>query len=459
MEQDTRSEMDIDAVCSEKCNGQVASSPKDCFRFLALPRELRDLIYDYTLRVPDTRSVRALRIERRNLKYFQPSAAAILLVLHHEYFLLNRQVAREALQVLLKNHTVFLSCGPFVLKSILSKIEEQNGPGRRWLGWIKSIELDWVTFPNLTHYPPDREGGRDEWYWENEEEYGNAGGNESGHDHEEVDVDYLRGAAYNGHYDEYDHEGGHYDDNFYDPADSSLYPAFHPPAARNMPTNANAPPDPFGFASHYPFTDPSHPPAEDQPLASPDDIASKLTQLVAMEVTPLFTYLASPTFALESLTIPLYFISRESFHHRNLTRPGYALPLKIRYWVHVCVHALMMLQPLPSALPTPSLRQVKVRYLPWDVWASMDPADDLRRVVEQGVWFDEKGAQAVEREGEGEAFRAVWAGLRDMGYKGRMQLHADVKYVKWDGNVDSWRVGDELEVVFRREENRHGKSL
>lgn len=446
---------------------QPASSSKDTFRFLSLPRELRDLIYDYTLSIPDPRSVRALRIERRNLKYFKPSAAAILLVLHHEYLLLNRQVAREALEVLFKNHTVFLSCGPFVLKAILSRIEEQNGPGRRWLRWIKSIELDWVTFPNLTHYPPDREGGRDEWYWENEEEYGNGNGGGSGevcmYDEEEVDVDYIRGAQYNGHYDEYDHEGGHYDDNFYDPDDASLYPAFHPPSARPNNTNntntnnANASTDPFGFATHYPFADPSLPPdAQQDASPSPDDIATKLTQLVAMEVTPLFTYLSSPTFTLDSITLPLYFISRESFHHRSASRPGYALPLKIRYWVQVCVHAIMMLLPLPSNADSndgaSSLREVRVRYLPWDVWASMDPADDLRRVVDKGVWFDEKGAEAIEREGEGEAFRAVWGSLREKGYKGRMGLDARVKYVKWDGNVDSWRVGDELEVVFRRKE-------
>lgn len=388
--------------------------------------------------------------------------------------------------MLLKGHTVFLSCGPYVLKAILSKIEEQNGKGgfgngKRWLKSMKSIELDWVTFPNLTHYPPDREGGRDEWYWEqhdeeeheNGNEYGESGGAyASGHaytdDQEEIDVDYIRGAAYNGHYDEYDHEGGHYDDNFYDPADSSLYPTFHPPASRpttnnistsstNATTNT-ASDDPFGFATHYPFADPSHPP-DHTPGSSHEDIATKLTQLVAMEVTPLFSYLSSPTFALQSITIPLYFISRESFHHRNLTRPGYALPLKIRYWVQVCVHAVLMLRPLGSSSNNnsnsnnpPTLREVKVRYLPWDIWASMDPADNLQRISKRGVWFDEKGAEAAEREGEGEAFRAVWAVLREMGYTGRMGLDAQVTYVKWDGNVDSWSVGDGLEVVFTRKE-------
>ena len=298
---------------------------------------------------------------------------------------------------------------------------------------MKNVELDWVTFPNLTHYPPDREGGRDEWYWEQ--------------DQQEVDVDYIRGAQYNGHYDEYDHEGGHYDDNFYDPSDATLYPSFRQPPA----TQANDPNDPFGLANHNPFIDPSHnPPHETQ-----EDISTRLELLVQMEVTPLFTYLASPTFNLTSITTPLYFISKESHQLRSFSRPGYTLPLKIRYWVQVCVHALLMLnspQSLNSALPT--LQEVRVKYLPWDIWASMDPADDLRRIVDRGVWFDEaEAAEGGERESEGEAFRAVWASLRDMGLlrgKDRMGLSAEIEFVKWDGNVDSWRVGDELEVVFTR---------
>jgi hypothetical protein len=66
----------------------------DIFPFLKLPRELRDQvspttesiqlsiqtsdsyqIYDYAFSIPDDRSDRALRIERRNLKHFKPSAA------------------------------------------------------------------------------------------------------------------------------------------------------------------------------------------------------------------------------------------------------------------------------------------------------------------------------------------------------------------------------------------------
>ncbi|KAF1944161.1 hypothetical protein EJ02DRAFT_341738 [Clathrospora elynae] len=414
-----------------------AVSPRSVFPFLKLPRELRDQIYNHVFSIQDHRSQRALRIERRNLKYFKPSAAAILLVTHHEYLLLNRRVAREALEVLFKNHTVFFSCGSFVLKSLLEKIEQDNGPGRQWLKWLKNIELDWVTFPNLTHYPPDREAGRDEWYWE--------------HDDVEVDVDNVRGAQYNGHYDEYDHEGANYDDNFYDPSDMSLYPSFRQPPTIQAPS-AN---DPFGFANHYPFADPNRDPARD---ASAEDIATKLDLLVSMEVTPLFTYLASTTFDLVSITIPLYFISRESRHNRSVSRPGYALPLKIRYWVQICVHALMMLSaPHSSGSSTSStVQEVRVKYLPWDIWASMDPADDLRRIVDTGVWFDQpEYGEGGAREGEGEAFRAVWEGMRakiphDERGGRRMGLDAQVMFSPWDGNVDAWRVGDELEIVFTK---------
>lgn len=105
---------------------------------------------------------------------------------------------------------MLLSCGPYVLKQVLSKIEDSGGPGKQCLQRMKNIELDWVTFPNLRLYPPERSEGKDEWWWEND-----------GH---EVDVDYIRGAQYNGHYDELDHEGGYYDDNYYEAEDASLYP-------------------------------------------------------------------------------------------------------------------------------------------------------------------------------------------------------------------------------------------
>ncbi len=84
----------------------------------------------------------------------------------------------------------------------------------------------------------------------------------------------------------------------------------------------------------------------------------------------------------------------------------------------------------------------------------MDPADDLHRMADEGIWFEEpEEGEEDEREGEGEAFRAVWAvlGSKEQGETesdGSKRVVADVRFVPWDGNVDSWRVGDELEIVF-----------
>lgn len=399
-------------------------------------------IYYHTINIPDKRSDRALRIERRNLKYFKPSAAALLLVLHHEYFLLNRQIALEALEALFKHHTVFLSCGPFVLKSLLEAVE-LHPPGAQWLSWLKSIELDWVTFPDLRMYPPDRTQGRDEWWFEGDEE-------EHYYDTGEVDVDYVRGAPYNSHYDEHDHIGGYYDDNFYDPADAALYPAYAHPAPVLDPNRAAD--DLSGLLTHNPFQNADetyHPEHTSHPH---DDLSTKLDLLVDMEVSPLFTYLCSSIFpSLTSITLPLYFINRDSFFHRRNSRPGYTLPLKVRYWVHVAAQALAMLA------SSSTLKEVCVKYMPWDIWASMDSCDDLERIVERGVWFNdpETDGEQGEREFEGEAFRCAWSMLVERGLctgKGgtRMGLRSSIKLVKWDGKMDSYRVGDELEVVFTK---------
>lgn len=374
------------------------------------------------------------------MKYFKPSAASILLLLHHEDVLLNRQIAREALEVLFKNHTLFLSCGPYVLKQLLTRVEAKGGPYKHWLKWIKKIELDWVTFPNLRIYPPERSEGKDEWYWERDEQ--------------EVDVDYVRGAVYSGHYDEHDYEGGYYDDNFYEAEDESMYPAWPRPGTQTSSSSSN---DPFGFTSHYPFANPTS--GTNHDISSARELDTKLDLLISMEVTPLFNYLSTPTFSIQSITLPLYFISKESYHQRSTTRPGYALPLKIRYWVHTCIHALHMLHSSStnsqsSSSPFPILQEVRIKYMPWDIWASMDPADNLHRMVEQGIWFKEGDDDDGERESEGEAFRAVWAGLQKRGLcmgKDRMGLAADVTFVEWKGDLDKWRVGDELEVVFTKD--------
>jgi hypothetical protein len=143
-----------------------------------------------------------------------------------------------------------------------------------------------------------------------------------------------------------------------------------------------------------------------------------------------------------------------------VSRPGYTLPVKIRYWVQVCVHALVMLTSPHTSGTSASipLQEVKVKYLPWDIWASMEPADNLKRMVDAGIWFDKpEDGEGGAREGEGEAFRAVWDGMRarmpteERKGKKRLGLKAQVRLVPWDGNVDSWRVGDELEVVFTRD--------
>ncbi|KAJ8115075.1 hypothetical protein OPT61_g3201 [Boeremia exigua] len=437
----TASAAPVASVFDTSAGDSYTASSRSILPFLRLPRELRDQVYNHAINIPDKRSDRALRIERRNLKHFRPSAAALLLILHHEYFLLNRQISTEALEVLFKHHNVFLSCGPFVLKSLLEAVE-QHEPGTQWLTWLKAIELDWVTFPDLRMYPPDRTQGHDEWWFET--------GEHGEYDGVEVDVDYVRGAAYNGHYDEHDHTGGYYDDNFYDPTDAALYPEYtHPAPVLNSNTAAN---DLSGLLNHNPFSDAeeAYHPANTSHTA--EDLSTKLDLLVEMEVSPLFTYLSSRTFpSLTSITIPLYFISRESFFHRRNSRPGYTLPLKVRYWVHVAAHAFAMLD------ASTTLTEVRVKYVPWDIWASMDSCDDLQRIVEQGVWFNDPvtDGEGGEREYEGEAFRCVWAMLVERGLcttKGatRMGLCSSIRLFKWDGEMDSYRVGDELEVVFTK---------
>jgi hypothetical protein len=343
---------------------------------------------------------------------------------------LNRQVAREALEVLCKYHTVFLSCGPYVLKQLLARIEEKGGLYRKLLRWLKKIELDWVTFPNLRIYPPERADGKDEWWWERHGQ--------------EVDVDYIRGAAYNGNYDEHDYEGGYYDDNFYGAEDDALYWQHQAGSSADPVPN-----DPFGFASHYPFADPHSEPSYD--VDATEHVDSKLDLLISMEVTPLFEYLATPVFSLTSITLPLYFISKPSHMNRTATRPGYTLPLKVRYWTQVCIRALLMLHGSSSSATT--LQEVRIRYMPWDIWASMEPADDLHRMAARGVWYRDSDDPTGERECEGEAFRAIWAGMQERGLckeDDRMGLNADVRFVEWSGDLDKWRVGDELSVVFTR---------
>lgn len=325
------------------------------------------------------------------------------------------------------------------MKSLFGVIENYE-PGKQWLTWLRAIELDWVTFPDLRMYPPDRTQGKDEWWFE-------AAG--EAYDNEEVDVDYIRGAAYDSHYDEHDHTGGYYDDNFYDPSDAALYPSYqHQAPVLNPNAAAN---DISTLFDHNPFQDADET-YRTATTSIAEDLTTKLDLLVDMEVAPLFSYLSTATFpSLASITLPLYFISRESFSYRRASRPGYTLPLKVRYWVHVAFNAFRLLH-------AGTLTEVRIKYMPWDIWASMDSCDDLHRMMEQGVWFNdpELDGEGGEREHEGEAFRCVWAMLTEQGLctgQGgtRMGLAARIRLVKWDGEMDSYRVGDELEVVFTKE--------
>jgi len=375
--------------------------------FLNLPRELRDHIYDYVFAIPDKRSPRALRIERRHLTYFTPTAPTILLVLHHECLLLNRQVAAEALDFLFKKHNVFLSCGPFVLNSFLYRIEQEpEGQGKKLLKKLRRIELDWITFPNLRHYPP-------EWYEEN----GNQG---------------------SGEYDDsWDYEGEGYDDNHYALGSFETWPAF-----RIRPEGSSSA-DPFGLSTLYPFADPRSEPVYD--IAAQETAYEKLDYLVDREVTPLFAYLSSPTFKLSTMTLPLIFVSRQRYMDRSASRASFALPIKIRYWVKVVAHALIML--LPDAEGKTKLDELLIRYMPQNVWAAMDPSDDLNEMAKKGVWAKGNGQGSS----AGEVFSAVWEELEQRrGPLNRDELQISVELVKWMGELEGRYVGDALEVRMTR---------
>jgi hypothetical protein len=180
----------------------------------------------------------------------------MLLVLHHEYFLLNRQIASEALEMLFKKHTPFLSCGSFVLRNLFERIEfEETGEGRKWLSWLTSIELSWITFPNLSKYPPIRGllNKKPLWSWEDYLE-----------DTDRTKVNRIRRRG-----------------NviaYYDPGNGNLYPDWRPPQAD----------DPSDLASLYPFSDPTADPEEER--LEDESVDVNFYSLIESEVTPLFRY-------------------------------------------------------------------------------------------------------------------------------------------------------------------------
>jgi hypothetical protein len=362
--------------------------------------------------------------------------------------------------VLFKRHTVFFSCGPWVLKRFLDIIEEgkpyMNGnklekrnshtgltaeqiislsldpSGATVVGWLKHISLDWVTFPNLRYYPP--------WH-------------DARHQNMEGSWDYSGASAeyYDDNY--YTDRSGHaplWSDSYHDALDARE-DAAQPSFADEDPSAAH---DPFGFDTHYPFSDPEAEPQFEESTAF--DARTALDLLIAAEVTPLFARLATPPLALTSITMPLFFISREKWASRR-HRLDAPLPLRIRYWTKVVAHALVMLlgETVGPAAPTCSwgkastLREVKVLYGPHDIWASMAPTDDLGRLAAEGLWGEE-GFAFREGEGEGEAWRAVAQECEERGTLwGPETAVEEMKLVKWtlDGGE---RPGDWVEVVVRK---------
>ncbi|OCK76260.1 hypothetical protein K432DRAFT_385565 [Lepidopterella palustris CBS 459.81] len=505
-------------MTSETSTTVVTANPSlHSSAFLALPRELRDQIYNHIFAIPDHRSTRALRIERRHLTRFTPSPATILLILHHECVLLNRQISSEALEALFKNHNVFFSCGPFVLNRFLALIGEGNGgEGREWLSWLRRMELEWITFPNLRFYPPRRrqrpsELGLNTPLYDSFHSYGYE---------EEVSWDY---------------EGSDYDDNFYDPHNASVWPEEEVEIKDEYIINASStyapetdpitsvsnrwrkeeaeengrytidpsstsahggkadeidphnvlfwsreevesndqyiidpsstaygdePKEtdpgtfistyyPFGFSTQYPSSDPSLSTWDDSVLS---DSQTALNRLIASEVTPLFTFLASSALNITSITIPLHFISRPKYFSRAASRPDYILPLRARYWVKVVAHAVLLLLS-SSPISAPKLREVRIKYIPYDIWASLEPTDDLSKMAKQGFWGDIG-------DGEGEAFQALHAELAERGVEmGPDELDVDVRFVQWTFENGGEKVGDELLVVMRRADVKESRQI
>ncbi|KAF2806800.1 uncharacterized protein BDZ99DRAFT_422012 [Mytilinidion resinicola] len=421
------------------------------FRFLDLPRELRDQVYYHVFEIPDSRSPRALRIERRHLTYFKSTPGAILLVLHQEDMLWNRQVAREALEVFLKKHTVFLSCGPFVLMKFLKMIQE--GPlvrhvddpvGPEVLSWLKRIELDWVTFPNLRFYPP--------WRWDDSQSCSERsayrlklGGPQPRESQTETSWDYAGDSS------EY------YDDNYYE--DRSGWPdysweQFYEDAqdVQDVREDGNAEDqdssDPFGFDGHYPFSDPTSGPQWEE--STPTDARTALDRLETYEVMPLFAFLSTPPIALTSITIPLFFVSRPKYHSRASLPADMKLPLRIRYWTKVIASALyMLLNPTENQPP----QEVRIRYSPYDIWASLEPTDDLLKFEKEGLWNAQGEFNFKPGDGEGEAFRAVQTELWEQGVElGPRVVDVKARVVKWSMETGGEKPGDELELVFTKKE-------
>ncbi|OCL08056.1 hypothetical protein AOQ84DRAFT_246591, partial [Glonium stellatum] len=407
--------------------------------FLALPRELRDQIYDHVFNIPDNRSSHDLRIERPDIEHFSATPTSILAILHHGCILLNRSIAAEALEALFKKHTVFFSCGPYVLKETLSRISAGgNGEGKKWLSWMKRVEIDWVTLPIALRRPPPRRRRTPPWRQDYRPQI------------EEGDDYYM--PDYEGSRDSEDY--GDSDPDTYDPANGYIWQGQEP---HDTSSSSN---DPFGLSYHYPFSpDLSEDFFSDTPFADPlTDPPSypyvfdnhhwnaheALSRLEQTEIKPLFSFLSTGPLNLTRMTLPLYFPSRlnarwQTRFQRRAPEASAVSP-DINYWVRVSIHGVLMLLKEP-----PALRELCIRYMPYNIWASLEPSDDLAEIEKNGLWGSEEGTGE-----ERESLKAVLTGLAERGVQLKPEdVNVSLRLVKWTGEeTHGGRIGDGLEVLM-----------
>lgn len=393
------------------------------------------MIYEYAFAMRDQRSSRDRRIERRGVKRFTPTPAMILLVARYQYLVLSRAVALEALEVLFKRHTVLFSCGPLVLKTFLSKIEkERSGQGKKWLKWLKHIELDWTQFLSIRAYLLLRGSHQRQGNVENLREHMvslDEPGERGGPDQHDMS-DYF---------DEFDCESGLYNDNLYsidDPTLHSIIPDYE--ESGEVLDEIFGEPIDEGPHMHVAF---------DAELGE-GKLREGLRWLFKLEILPLFEYLCSPSFALSSLTVPLHFVRRGRYSQRGTSPSKMAKPL---YYIQMAICALTMLLS-DRADGSPCLNKVIIKYIPLDLWIYIEclQSGEYERLQKEGVFFDRNNEHL--RWNDGEAMQAVWEGLARRGLTTpRDYLKASVTRVQGEegeGGSENLEIVDHLEIVFTR---------
>ena len=268
--------------------------------------------------------------------------------------------------------------------------------------------------------------------------------------------EYVRGGHYTGplannkkEERSWDYTGPGYDDNFYydDTMDVDLYPTFTEPQHRHGSQSASSD---NPLAGLYPFGHPQSEPSQN--ISAWSSPYEKLEALVEYEVMPLFQYLSNPHLfkSLTSITIPLHYLSKE-IRAARASDPLCVLPVKLYYWVYVVVEALRFLD-MPDTPGVPrTLTEVRVKYMPQNTYAALEPSDDLVDMADKGVFFKDSAVDRARIErGDGEAFRAVWYEM-DRWYDindPSTRYEAEYRPFKLEGTM----VGDGLEVVFTRKQ-------